>query len=274
MKIKTLLHLLACAGLAASGLAAHAAEWSDNSIGIRAGSTFAEPGIPGSSIGKTIFSFTHASGDKLGKNLVIGEVLQSSDKDPAVGGSGGAQEFYGLYRRTFSLTKLTGSAVAFGPVKDVNLVGRIDRQTKNISFAPRARKFMLGTSVDFDVPKGFVESGIYAYSESNHNGVVGRDVNFKTTYFLDTSWMIPFNVGTPARWRGTFAYTGAKGKDGFNADTKAETRLATAVLFDVGGSGLSLGLGYEIWRNKYGNNQDVTPGAKHNTALLLAEYKF
>ena len=274
MKIKTLPHLLACAGLAASGLAAHAAEWSDNSIGIRAGSTFAEPGIPGSSIGKTIFSFTHASGDKLGKNLVIGEVLQSNGKDPAVGGSGGAQEFYGLYRRTFSLTKLTGSAVAFGPVKDVNLVGRIDRQTKNISFAPRARKFMLGTSVEFDVPKGFVESGIYAYSESNHNGVVGRDVDFKTTYFLDTSWMIPFNVGTPARWRGTLAHTGAKGKDGFNADTKAETRLSTAVLFDVGGSGLSLGLGYEIWRNKYGNNQDVALGAKHNTALLLAEYKF
>ena len=275
MKIYNITRLLAAAGLITGGLTTYAAEWSNNSIGIRVGSTFAEPGIPGSSIGKTILNFTHVSGDKLGRNLVVGDVLQSSVKDPAVSGGGGAQEFYGLYRRTFSLTKLTGNAVSFGSIKDVNLVGRIDRQTKNITFAPRARKLFVGTSFEFDVPKGYVESGIYAYSESNHNGILGRDVNFKTTYALDTSWAIPFSAGVPATWKGTLAYTGAKGKDGFGNATKAETRLFSAVMFDVGTkTGLSMGLGYEIWRNKYGNNQVTTPGARQNVGLFLTEYQF
>ena len=274
MKFQKTQQLLAAAGLATLALSAHAVEWSENILGARFGSTFAEPGIPGSSISKSIYSFTHVSGDKLGKNLVLADVLLSNDKDPGVGGSGGAQEFYGLYRRTFSLSKMTGKPFAFGPFKDMSLVGRVDFQTKNIQFAPRARKVIGGVSFDFDVPKGFIESGIYAYSESNHNGIVGKDVSFKTTYLLDTSWLIPFNAGVPAKWSGSLAYTGPKGKDGFNADTKGETRLFTSVMFDVGTStGFAVGVGFEAWRNKYGNDQSATPGAKHNTVLLLAEYR-
>ncbi|MEO6016554.1 MAG: hypothetical protein ABIP46_04805, partial [Polaromonas sp.] len=247
------------------------------------GSTFSEPGTGNGNIGKDIYSFTHVSGDKLGKNLVVAEVLQSTKNDFANGGVGNATEFYGLYRRTFSFAKMTGKPVSFGPVKDVSLVGRLDLQTKNISFAPRAKKLIGGVSFDFEVPKGFVESGIYAYSESNHfyvgafPGGTG-DVSFKTTYMLDTSWLIPFNAGTPAKWTGSLTYTGAKGKDGLSNDTKPETRLITTLMFDVGNhTGFAVGIGFEAWRNKYGNAPATTPVAgstSHNTALLLAEYRF
>jgi nucleoside-specific outer membrane channel protein Tsx len=276
MKLKKLSNAILMAGLSTFVFAVHAAEFSETSINTRYGNSFAEPGIPGDSIQKNIYGFTHISGDKFGRNLVVADVLLSDDKDPSVGkGSKGAQEFYGFYRRTLSLSKVSGTPMANGLIRDVNLVGRVDLQTKNIQFAPRARKLAAGVSVDFAVPMGFVESGVYAYSETNHNGIVGKDVSFDTTYQVDTSWMIPFNVGTPAQWRGTFSYTGAKGKDGFGAPTKAETRLFTSVMFEVGNkSGLSVGLGYELWRNKYGNNQSATPGAKQNTAQLIAEYKF
>ena len=275
MKPLKMPQLLAATALVTCSLSSHAIEWSSNTISTRIGNTFAEPGIAGASIKKNIYSFTHVSGDKLGRNLVVADVVISGDNDPSAGGGGGAQEFYGVYRRAFSLTKVTGKEMSFGPVKDVNLVGRADLQTKNTRFAPRSRKNMGGLSLEFAVPKGFVESGVYAFSETNHNGILGKDVSYSATYQIDTSWMIPFNVGIPAQWRGTFVHTGAKGKDAFNVETAAETRLLTSVMFEVGNkTGLQMGLGYEIWRNKYGNDASKTIGAKQNTAMLMAEYQF
>ena len=281
MKIKKLTQLLAVAGFATFTLSSHALEFSENIIGFRMGGTYSEPGTSKDNIGKNIYSFTHVSGDKLGKNLVVAEVLQSTKNDPANGGVGQATEFYGLYRRTFSFSKMTGKAVGFGPVKDVSLVGRLDMQTKNISFAPAAKKVIAGVSFDFDVPKGFVESGIYLYNVRNHFYIapaLNGDVQFKNTYMLDTSWLIPFNVGTPAKWTGSLAYTGPKGRDGAGNQTKAETRLFTSVMFDIGtNTGFAVGVGFEAWRNKYGNAPATTPVAgstAHNTALLLAEYRF
>ena len=286
LKTTKLLQLMAAIGFAASAASSQAADFSENIIGFRTGSTFSEPATGNGNISKNIYSFTHVSGDKLGKNLVVAEVLDSTKNETASGGSGNATEFYGLYRRTFSFGKMTGKPVTFGPVKDVNLVGRLDFQTKNITFAPRSRKMIVGASVDFAVPKGFVESGIYLFNESNHYyvfqgpvlGAKTGDVRFKSTYMLDTSWLIPFNVGTPAKWMGSLTYVGAKGKDGLGNDTKAETRLFTSVMFDVGtNSGFAVGVGLEAWRNKYGNNPATTPapsGTSQNTLMLMAEYKF
>lgn len=286
MKTTKLTHLLAAVGLASFALSSHAVEWSENFIEYRTGSTFSEPATGSGNIGKNIYSFTHVSGDKLGKNLVVADVLESTKNETASGGSGNATEFYGIYRRTFSLTKLTGKPVSFGPIKDVSLVGRLDLQTKNITFAPRSKKIIAGVSFDFDVPKGFVESGIYSFNETNHYFVskgpvlaaLTGDVSFKSTYMLDTSWLIPFNVGTPAKWTGSLTYVGAKGKDGLGNDTKAETRLFTSVMFDIGtNTGFAVGVGFEAWRNKYGNAPATTPVAgstSHNTALLLAQYRF
>lgn len=286
MKIKKLTQLSAAAGLLTFGVCSSAADFSENIVGFRTGDTFSEPATGNENISKNIYSFTHVSRDKLGKNLVVAEVLESTKNETASGGSGGATEFYGIYRRTFSFAKMTGKSVDFGPVKDVNLVGRLDFQTKNITFAPRSKKIITGVSFDFDVPKGFVETGVYLFNESNHYFVsrgpvlppLTGDVTFKSTYMLDASWLIPFNVGTPAKWMGSLTYVGAKGNDGLGNETKAETRLFTSVMFDIGtNTGFAVGVGFEAWRNKYGNNPATTPtpsGTSQNTALLLAEYKF
>lgn len=255
-------------------VSSHAADWSDTSLGVKVGNDFSEPGIA-QPIHKTIYEFVHISGDKLGKNLVVGQILQSDSTDPAAGGTAGAQEFFGFYRRSFSLSKLTGRAFAFGPIKDVSAVVRFDRDTKNTQFAPSARKLMAGVSFDWDVPKGYVETSIYAYREKNYNGIVGSDVNFDTTVRTDTDWSVPFNLGIPVEWHGAFNYIGKKGNDGFGSPTKPEIRLYTELLTEVGNkTGFLVGIGYELWRNKYGADQGRVSGAKQNTPLLVAEYHF
>lgn len=274
MKFGQSIKVLASVALLAHGAASHALEWSDNYIGLKVGNRFSEPGIT-PAIRKNIYEFTHISGDKLGKNLFVGQILESDSNDPAAGGTAGAQEFFGFYRRSFSLSKLTGSSMAFGPVKDVSLVGRFDRGTKNIQFAPAARKLMAGVAFDLAVPKGYAEASIYAYHEKNYNGIVGKNVNFDTTVRVDLNWGIPVNLGIPVEWRGGLAVTGKKGHDGFGNATKPETRLYTELLAPISAlPGLMVGVGYEMWRNKYGANQKAVPGAKQDGLLLVAEYHF
>jgi len=262
-----------CALLAATAQPANALEWSDNSIGLKYGTRWSEPGIS-EPIQKTVYEFVHISGDKLGTNLVVGQVLAANSKYPAAGGGEGSQEFFGFYRRTFSLTKLTGSPVSFGPVKDVSLAARFDRDVVNTDFAPSARKLLAGLSVDFAVPKGFVLADLYVYSERNYNGYVGKSVKFDTTYRADLRWSLPFEAGVPFTWNGGIDLTGTKGKDGFGNVTKAETRLYTEVLASIGNSGLKAGLAYEWWRNKYGTDPSLVPGTRHSTPQVVVEYHF
>ena len=273
MRIRHTIQLAAYACLVAAGPSARALDWSDNSIGVKYGHRWAEPGIS-EPIQKTIYEFVHVSGDKLGTNLVVSQVLMSNGADPAAGGGEGAQEFYGFYRRTLSLSKLTGSTMAFGPIKDVSLAARLERVTKNISFAPSARKILAGLSADLAVPKGYAQLNLYAYNERNYNGFTGKSVKFDTTYRADIQWGIPFEAGLPLEWRGGLAVIGTKGKDGFGNDTKTETRLYTELLTDIGSTGLKAGVAYEWWRNKYGADAALIPGAKQSTPQLVAEYHF
>ncbi|MTV37739.1 hypothetical protein [Duganella radicis] len=251
----------------------HAADWSDSAIGLKLGDRFGEPGIS-QPVEKAIIEYTYVSGDKLGKNLLVGQLLKSDSADPANSGGGGAQELYALYRRTLSLSGLSGQPVAFGPVKDVSLAGRYDVGAKNSPFAPSPRKLYGGVAFDLAVPKGYLELGLYAYHEDNHNGMVGKAVDFDTTYCVDAAWLIPLNLGWQAAWKGIFSQIGKKGADGFGTPTRPETLLHTELLFDLSHSGAKAGLAYEYWRNKFGSDPRVVPGSKANTLMLVAEQHF
>lgn len=273
MEFRTITKALAAASLLTVSLGSQAVEWSDTSLAVKVGDKFSEPGTA-QPIDKTIYEFVHISGDKIGKNLVVGQVLHANSTYPAASGSAGSTEFFGFYRRTFSLSKLTGRSIGFGPIKDVSLAARFDRGTLNTQFASAARKLMAGVAFDWAVPKGYVETSLYVYNERNYNGIVGRRVDFDSTFRTDTNWAIPFNLGIPIDWHGAITYVGKKGNDGFGNATKPEIRLYTEFLVDIGKTGFKAGVGYELWRNKYGADQGRVPGAKQNTPLLVAEYHF
>lgn len=277
---KTIAPRLPAALVAALGLlagAAGAADWSDNSIGYRYAPSQSEPGVS-DKVSKNILNFTHVSGDKLGMNLLSIDLLKSNGSDPANGGGQGAQEWYGFYKRSFSLTALSGQPVTMGGlVKDVNLNLRVDAGAKNTEFAPAPRKFRAGLSVAMPVSAGFWDIGIDAYKENNHNGnpyAIRQDVSFKTAAVLTSAWSIPLG---PGAFQGFLDVVGPKGEDGFGAKTKTETLLRATYMFDVAGpkSGLKAGVGVEYWNNKFGCNNstsNVANSCKATTPLLLVEY--
>ncbi|HJV89287.1 MAG TPA: hypothetical protein VJ623_03200 [Holophagaceae bacterium] len=243
-------------------------DWSATSMGYRYGTQFREPGIQ-AAITKNTFTFTHANGYSLGENFFTVDLLRSDANDPSNGaGSEGAQEVYAVYRHDLSLGKLFRTSLQAGPIRDVAFTAGFDYSAKNTEFAPAVRKILLGPTLAFAVPKGFVKLGLLYYKEKNHNSFgTGSDknVSFDPTYQVALAWGLPVDLGPVATsFQGFGTYTGAKGKDGNLKDTEPETLVRMAWLFDVGAAAGKkgtwlVGPGYEYWKNKFGNASPIPP---------------
>jgi nucleoside-specific outer membrane channel protein Tsx len=255
------------------GDCSQALTWSDNSVGYRYGTAFAEPAIP-TGVSKHIVSFTHASGYQHGSQFLTADVLLSDGNDPAANSTRGATEFYALYRHHFSLAALSGRSLSAGVVRDVALTVGGDWGSKDDAFASRTRKLRLGPTLNLAVP-GFLDLGVYWQKEWNHNGIVGREVSFSPAPVLGAAWGLKFGSGAmPLEFKGFFDYSGAKGRDGFGNATRDELLLRAALMADVGirlgrSNVLWLGAGYEHWNNKFGNRPGV--GTRASTPMLMVE---
>lgn len=273
MKPTPKLALLLCALIA--GSSAMAANWSSNSLGYRYMTNQSEPGVS-DKVAKNVLSFTHVSGDNSGGNFFTIDLLSSDNKDPNNGGAAGAQEWYGFYQRSFSLSAMTGNKTGYGFAKDLSLTARVDAGSKNTTFAPAPFKVQLGLSAAMPVSAGFWDVGIALYKETNNNGIVGKTVSFDVAPALNTAWLIP--VGGMGAFTGFASIVGPKGKDGFGDETKTETLIRASFMFDIGGAktGLSAGVGVEYWDNKFGCDNGksfVRNSCTATTPLLLVEYK-
>jgi len=254
---------------------ASAADWSDTSVGYRVGSQFHEPCCGTTDIRKDILSITHVSGYKYGSNFFTADFLMSDHHDPAVGGGGGAQEIYAVYRHQLSMTAVSGHSFAFGPVKDIAVTIGGDLNAKDDAFGPRVRKFVIGPTIKFAVP-GFFDVSLLYRTEQNHNGIVGASVQFDPTYGMSLAWGIPLKA-INSKFDGFLDYIGPKGKDGFGFETKAETLARAYLMYDIGSLAgkagtFYVGVGYEYWNNKFGGNPNNY--GKTNAPMFAAEAHF
>jgi nucleoside-specific outer membrane channel protein Tsx len=279
-----LIRSLTLIALATGTTATLAADWSDTYLGYRTGPRYREPANP-NAIEKDIVQFTHASGYKYGTNFLNVDTLISEKVDGANRAAGspavtGAQEIYITYRHQVSLGKTTGLPTAIGLLRDVGLTAGFDLNSKNTTFAPRKRALVVGPTLRLDVP-GFLDVSLLYYKESNYRGIgTGANSNFKATYMATASWGTPFAVaGAPFKFQGFVNYTGDKGTDYTGVQTAPELLLRTSLMLDVGAlafdkkNSLWAGVGYEYWRNKFGNQPSVV-GSKVSTPQAQLEYHF
>lgn len=263
--------------LLAAALPLAAADWSDTFIGYRTSSQFREPGIDGT-LGKNIIQLGHVSGWAYGTNFFNVDMLMSDKGDPTASGNSGANEVYAVYRSALSLSKVMGKDLGFGPVRDVSLTGGFDFNAKDNAFASKKRFLVFGPTFNFKVPNGFLDLGIWACHEQNFNGIVGKSVDFKTTYTFTAAWGVPFDVkGIGVEFKGYANVIGAKGKDGFGVETKPETLANLSLLVDISPvfgtkKKIYAGVGFEYWNNKFGGENSDAPAPATNrrvTAPML-----
>lgn len=256
--------LVATCLLAALPALGQAATWSDTYLGYRYGTAFREP-TNARDVEKHVLQFTHASGYSVGQNFLNVDVLQSDSADPANGSSNGATEFYLTYRHQVHLGKAFDKSLAFGPVKEVALTAGFDLNSKNTAFAPRKRLLVLGPTLKFDVP-GFLDVSLLYGKEWNHCGLGApacptSDISFDPQWMISAAWGIPFNAGSvPLKFQGFLNVNGEKGKDYAGVKTRTETLMRASLMVDVGQMAWGkkntflMGVGYEYWRNKFGNH--------------------
>lgn len=252
---------------------AYAIDWQDNSVGISWGNKYREPENP-RDVTKTVLNFTHVSGDRLGLNLFVSDLLLSTKSDPAKNGKG-ATEIYIFYKRSFSLSALTGADLSNSIVKDWYINGRIDYAHKNTVLKPSPKKLRLGVSTDLAVPVGYVNIGVDLYKERNHNAITGKNFDFKTTYAAYAVWNIP--VSSRGSIEGMIDHIGAMGDDGFGINTKPQTLATLNYIHDIGEEGgFKLGVGLQYWRNKYNNDnrRDSHNGSTQKSYTLQVKYHF
>jgi nucleoside-specific outer membrane channel protein Tsx len=269
-------------------VAVQAADWSDTHIGWRYGTRFAEPFNP-QDIRKHIVNLTHASGYAYGTNYFNVDALLSDRNDPAsAGSSDGAHEVYALYRHTLDLGKVSGRELKFGPVRGVGLTAGFDVNTKSdAGYNSKKRMLVLGPTLMLDVP-GFLNVSLLALWESNapystFTGVQTKRYRYDTHPMVNLAWGIPVgNLGVPVSFEGYANFIAAKGKDEFGGGTKPETNIDMQLMFDVSGlvgaakNRFRLGLEYQYWRNKFGNDHQgpAGSGAFAKTPMLRAELHF
>lgn len=276
--------LALAAGLALTvSVEAHAFDFSATSIGYWYGWQFKEPGTDN---GKDILQhnvyLSHADGYEYGTNFFNLNFTKWGPGNPANNSNTGASEFYGVYRTTVSGNKVTNSTMfSWGPIKDVGLDAGFDLDSENTAFATGKYLVVVGTQLAVNLPKGFWNIDLHFSHEWNNNGIAGHSVNFDSAPELETAWFYPFSLGpVPLAFTGFFNIIGPKGRDGFGDQTRTEILAHPKLLVDVGDlvkatpNKVYAGIGYEGWRNKFGNAENEVPGSSQDAFFLEVSYVF
>lgn len=281
--------ILSCALLAAGLSCAHAAEWSDTSIGYRYGTKFAEP-YNNSDITKNIFNLTHVSGYKYGTNFFNADMLLSDKNDsPTTNGvpnkQSSGQEVYVVYRHTLDLGKVTGTpdTFKFGPVRGLGLTAGFDYNNKSgDGYESKKHMLVAGPTVMFDVP-GFLNLSLLELWESNAPLGHPQRYSYDPHPMLTAAWGIPFSLGpVNLSFEGFANFIASKGQNEFGGNTKPETNIDAQIMYDASSlfsaskNTFKVGLEYQYWRNKFGNDHTgaAGDGAFAKTPMIRAEYHF
>ncbi len=265
----------------ACAFGASAAEWSDTAVGYRFGTRFAEP-YNAKDLTKHIFNVTHVRGDEYGTQFLNVDVLLS-DHDDSPAGRSSAQESYLVYRYTLDLGKVSGAPAAFawGPIRGLGLTAGLDYNTKTgDAYQSRKRMLVAGPTVMFDVP-GFLNVSVLQLWESNAPHDHPARYYYAPHPMLNMVWSIPLGASRLS-FEGYMNYIAAKGIDEFGAHTKPETNVDMQWMYDASAwvsaqpKTFKVGVGYQYWRNKFGNDHlgPAGAGAFAKTPMIRFEYHF
>lgn len=261
--------------------------WSDNAIGWRYSNDFAEPYKNNSDgsrtdITKHIFSFTHSSGYAYGTNFLNVDFLQSSEEKYGGFGSDqnetGTQEAYVVYRNNLDIGKVFKKDLSSKGIRGYSLTAGFDWNTKNDSYSSKKQMFVVGPTINFDVP-GFLSFSTLAFFESNKPKGIDSRYSYDPTVAFQLTWGMPI-AKTPLSFEGYALWIDSKGKNEFGGKTAPEINIDAMVMYDLSSlwgkndKTLRIGFEYQYWHNKFGNPSRGNAGATAHTPMVRVDYHF
>lgn len=259
----------------------------DNSIGYRFGTEFKEPAIRdpsnpnGTPITKNIVTLSHVDAWRYGSNFLNLDILKSDRADPANKTSTGAVELYFIYRGQLSPDEVFKTKLfPYGPIRDITFEAGFDRNTKNTKFGSQKWLAVAGPNIHFNVP-GFLNVGLHYAQEWNHNGIVGKYIQFDPTFEVEAVYSFPLDfIGAPLRLEGFANLITPKGRDAFGNQTQLELLSQTRLTLDLGQAVfqkpkfLDFSLGFQYWYNKFGNDHTRVKGSIETAPFFATRVHF
>jgi nucleoside-specific outer membrane channel protein Tsx len=204
---------------------AHAVDWSATSAWVLQGDRF-ELG----SAERTILRIEHANHWAYGDNYLFVDLIRPPD-------DGSDTLYYAEFAPRFSLGKLTGHDLSWGPIQDILLAPAINS-------GDDFRAYLYGVGLNLQVP-GFSYFQLNAYLRDDQN-LPG------TTWQLTPVWLYPFTVGgLNFNFQGFIDYAGAEGPAARNLLVVPRLWLDLGAMWGMPGK-LEAGVEYLYWNNKYG----------------------
>ncbi len=183
-------------------------------------------------------------------------------------------EIYSEWYPTLSFSKVSGSTVGAGPIRDVALIGGI-----NIDADANFLKFLPGVRLSWNVP-GFVflNTDITAFLDGNP-GMASGVAKTTHTYMFDINWLSVFSIGNQSfNFMGHAEYIGPTTITEdvpFNRNVNGWILAQPQFVWDLGNAvggapaanQIFVGIEYQYWRNKLG------AAADENTVQFLAVWR-
>lgn len=269
---KTLLTTLSVAALSFTAVS-NAAVWSESSVSALRGWNFYE--INGSATdwekeSKWIFTYENALAWDYGDSFFFADVGnafrspgksdQERDRTP---------DLYLEWSPRLSLGKMTGSAMSFGPIKDISVAGQLNyAEGVNFDRAFQGAAYLAGGGADWDIPGfAYFNTNVYAKFTTDNSG------ESKTVPQVTVSWLLPFEFGQMKWSFGGFLdwVTNNYG------DAKKSVLSQPQLLLDVGNfmgkpNVLFAGMEFEYWYNKFG--ADLSDGGTKDQFAYSAMVKW
>jgi nucleoside-specific outer membrane channel protein Tsx len=247
--MKSLFKLGALAAACLFATASYAADWSDTELQLLHGTQFRDNGND-AEFAKSILTLQHASGWKYGRNFFFVDMLKSDAKDNRYG------EVYGEFYTTLSTSKIAGYDWSKNFLKDIGITAGINYGSKNSTFGPNPKIYLLGPTFDLSVPGfNFLNVDVLAYHDTSTFSGFGGGYScgeVKTTYQVTPSWQLPFSIGSAK-----FSFEGFMDVIGSHGSCKQQVLTQPQLRWDVGNhfgtpGKVYLGIEYQYWKNKFG----------------------
>ncbi len=202
----------------------------------------------GTTSGTVILTLQHASFWSLGDNFYF---VDFSDD----GGDDGFNEFdaYGEWYSNFSLGKLAGRDLGFGPVADLGIFGGLAIGTDANVFS-----WLPGARIAWRLP-GFVflNTDLMYAIDGGRGADGGSPPALDGRFVLDVNGLLPFRLGSQSFVIAGHAEYQTATANEFGAAVPASILAQPQLLWDIGGeNGLLVGVEFQYWRNKLGTDAD------------------
>ncbi|MGH8079221.1 MAG: hypothetical protein ACREP7_01520 [Lysobacter sp.] len=223
---------------------AQALDWSSTELQWQRGKLDL-PYSAGANAHTSVSTFQHADGWTYGDNFGFVDISRARGKLDAYG------EFYA----NFSLGKIRGERVGFGPVKDIGLIAGI-----NAAHEAKVMKYLPGVRFSLDAPGfTFLNLDLTAYLDDSRGVRRGGAPKEGDSWMIDLNGARKFKIGRAGfSIEGHVEYIAAR-RNEFGQRVSAHVLAQPQIRYDLGESlwgrtdELFIGIEYQYWRNKLGD---------------------